>query len=1297
MGACLKDHSLAFWDAGDNFEFEKSFSVASMTNEYQTKIWYIEFLNLWVTTDKTNQLYTWDISQELLLNTYKCDKIRSSIIDVIPIEVLKLIGVSSMDKMITVWDFSRKVVVINIALSNAGVHSMVYSSTFQTLITAGFENMITLWNIHPVHFDYSKVGRLLGHPSMVTAVTVIEKTPMAISADDIGNIKVWDIRNLNCLQTLEMGGRTIITKLVDMYEVAKICYVGSRVNILDFDDAYDIKNKIKSEELQWPIRVEFNSSMNEFIVCTKKEVRFLDADTGRLKKVYSGLLSNNEDDITHFRMFQRNKKFILGDQRGNLGIYLYATGELLQPMNSHSNEVSSVKIDYLNRLIISSGWDSSVQIQQEIKDKFKVKRKVTNCHFKKEISIMEVSVYHNLFITAANRSNTLYLFDYEYIRLIGSIEIEEGAEPSTIQFINGYSIVVISTNIGTVHFIHFVRRDVTYIEMKQLAILDVNKKTSVIGGFGSEESQTGGANFVTKLLLDVSYDSEDVVKPEEAFLYVALSRGSVLRYQIDSIFADKDVVLIPHANSRTNYNAERITDENFEEAIKNYKLHTFSVKNSYVQHESNPGFSQKVGSTTSFANPSPGQSPLHIRLAVPENKMRSESHRKSGMVTPTSCKNKPRSGEISGQHKSESEDSVLEVSSAVLDLSKYYLFSFQAHKDVLTTLTFMHCPEKKLLTSSLDYYFRIWELDGRLLSSVNINHPLPIAWNLVTDSTKQSKKRVLYGLKIIETIFKRYERKLALSEEKKININHFLTQLEAEGSDEGLEEPPISTERKHRKLILMNDEYDPRDIQFERVKGMFQRELQGPTLRQMEITKRLMLAHKLWREQKTVSKPAPEKPQVNQESEYFHQELLGYLLGDQKAILSSLNQGPQHTMLTKRLDKKLTNSLRKPQLTVSNSQPPAKSPTGNTSTKEPKRFFERPNVLSLEKRKSSNDNQSENVTPHKKGNKTHRDSYRAEETKSGFNTHRSRSQDNLYPLWSKDSEPPKRDDAPMSNRKTEDDNLKSDSRIHAQYSLIAQKKKSLPALNFYDYANQKHLLSPEPRSLRSPVSTDVGTPGPTSVHERKNELMQILSTLERKRKKSQIIEPGITFQTIVDEKKRKEIEQMKRDLSEAKTMNSKNGGKASSETKNKQDKLPAINFNENLEIFKKNMDKMIAELIENSKESVSQQVARILAQKMKLQDPHFEYAAALQGGGRAQDFVPLGDLFQKIEVVKAVADDVVYKKQKRPPRLEGLTENTPSQKGRTPITRKLPTSKKSIGELDLETIRNKIKSGEIGD
>lgn len=40
----------------------------------------------------------------------------------------------------------------------------------------------------------------------------------------------------------------------------------------------------------------------------------------------------------------------------------------------------------------------------------------------------------------------------------------------------------------------------------------------------------------------------------------------------------------------------------------------------------------------------------------------------------------------------------------------------------------------------------------------------------------------------------------------------------------------------------MRDEYQPRDLQFDKVKDWFKNEIQGPSLKEMEANKRVLLA-----------------------------------------------------------------------------------------------------------------------------------------------------------------------------------------------------------------------------------------------------------------------------------------------------------------------------------------------------------------------------------------------------------------------------------------------------------------------
>ena len=80
----------------------------------------------------------------------------------------------------------------------------------------------------------------------------------------------------------------------------------------------------------YPIRVEYNELMEEFICCTRKDVRFVGLNNGKtkvnyyfnicffffLQKIYGALIEYLDDEITIFKTIEQNKKFVVGNHRG---------------------------------------------------------------------------------------------------------------------------------------------------------------------------------------------------------------------------------------------------------------------------------------------------------------------------------------------------------------------------------------------------------------------------------------------------------------------------------------------------------------------------------------------------------------------------------------------------------------------------------------------------------------------------------------------------------------------------------------------------------------------------------------------------------------------------------------------------------------------------------------------------------------------------------------------------------------------------------------------------------------------
>ena len=806
--------------------------------EYQTHMWYVDFLNIWITSDKTLSLHVWDIEKEDIQFSLTSPKIGDSIIDLIPLEILKLVAISSLNKVITFWDFRRKSIVLELDLTQGGIHSMSWSNDYQILITAGYQNKINLWSVNPVYLDVTLVGELIGHTAMVTAAVNIEKTPMILSADDAGRLKVWDIRNLRCMQSVELGPKNSINKLLDLCLFDKLCFVGSRLNLVSFDKPIENVKNVKQEEQVWPVRVEYNFSLNEIIVCTRKDLRFVDMQTGRVKKVYKGLLEADNDEITAFGLVQQDKKFILGDHRGQLNLYSYATGEKLNQLAPHNNEITGVRIDLTNKMVVSSSWDSSISIQKETELGYELKRTLKNIHYNKEISLMEISVYHNIFITTSN-TNIIYVWDYEFMKMIATIEILENAEPTCITFIHGYSYLIIADSSGKIHFLHFAKKIGSSLSFRRVSCLDITQNP-----FSTDSHKDHSSHcFITRMVVDSS-ETKNMNNQEEIRLYTSSNKGDIRVYDLHPLLKLNFVQVIPHANVSVNYNSDRTVHEDFQKQIKLYKVDNYVLKEDTLSTQQ-MGISKKTSESVS--------------------------------------------------------------------LGKYMTNQFNAHKDSLTTLLVLITPQKRLMTSSLDGYLKIWTMGGDQMAVLNINHPLPTFWNITQDETSRYKKKILYALKLLGSIYKRYDSKLLIEEQKKMSINRFLkglalTKIDFNGKRESIGLEGSKSHRlngeKEPKVLLMKDEYSPRDLQYDKAKKIYQRELQGPSLRQMDVAQRLSEAQKAWRQEKIIEDEQNTEDKHTRESDENkdRNEFMNLLLGDSNRAF--LNE-PAYSKYTKHLAKKL--------------------------------------------------------------------------------------------------------------------------------------------------------------------------------------------------------------------------------------------------------------------------------------------------------------------------------------------------------------------------------------------------------
>jgi len=85
--------------------------------------------------------------------------------------------------------------------------------------------------------------------------------------------------------------------------------------------------------------------------------------------------------------------------------------------------VRHIKIDVLNHLVVSAGWGSLLVQRENLSQNYQVIREFRGIFDGREITIMELSVFHNIVIVG-NDENILVI-DYEFFKILGILKMPE--------------------------------------------------------------------------------------------------------------------------------------------------------------------------------------------------------------------------------------------------------------------------------------------------------------------------------------------------------------------------------------------------------------------------------------------------------------------------------------------------------------------------------------------------------------------------------------------------------------------------------------------------------------------------------------------------------------------------------------------------------------------------------------------------------------------------------------------------------------------------------------------------------
>lgn len=377
VGVTNNDYSLSFWDFSDNFKYEKSFHYS--TESLQDQIYYIEFWSKWLTVDQSYKIWFFDIENHSKIETLPALH-TENIIDVWEIPQYRLVAVSSLDKQLLFWNLDMKTLVRKIKVKSVSIHALAYLHDFQVLAAASFANTIQLWSF--IDQDIISVGTLVGHSGQVTSIQSLVDTPLLISADELGMIKTWDVRTQKWVQSYLSESRTIFKNIINIGNEGFVCSE-QRLTWFKFETTLSVNANGILIEGNFPNSIDYNYEKEEIIISTKSDIRWIDAKTGNIDRI----LSIGDTEITKWLLNFDQKSLIVCKSNGEIGLHSTFNGENLNNLIGHSNDVTSLWLDHENKLIVTSGCDSRLLIQQEKQNDNLIKLQ-ERAHLKSEITLM---------------------------------------------------------------------------------------------------------------------------------------------------------------------------------------------------------------------------------------------------------------------------------------------------------------------------------------------------------------------------------------------------------------------------------------------------------------------------------------------------------------------------------------------------------------------------------------------------------------------------------------------------------------------------------------------------------------------------------------------------------------------------------------------------------------------------------------------------------------------------------------------------------------------------------------------
>lgn len=164
---------------------------------------------------------------------------------------------------------------------------------------------------------------------------MVPGTPQVITADINGMVKIWDIRNFLCVQTLNVNCDELNTFTVTTNPKKRIITGARNLQFYEYDEP---KDQYLANE-KGCLRVLYNHVMFAFVTLHPDCIKIWDARNGKLMNMYRDI---SNADLTACCLDERQRKMIVGDSEGKIYCVNIRNGVEMKRFESHDEQITDL-------------------------------------------------------------------------------------------------------------------------------------------------------------------------------------------------------------------------------------------------------------------------------------------------------------------------------------------------------------------------------------------------------------------------------------------------------------------------------------------------------------------------------------------------------------------------------------------------------------------------------------------------------------------------------------------------------------------------------------------------------------------------------------------------------------------------------------------------------------------------------------------------------------------------------------------------------------------------------------------